>query len=142
MVKASGLREEMKAELGADDDSTVDPREPNEWRVVYEPCVAVREKPSVKSRMVGVKRGGALIGVDFTLDGYWAKLKGEKGFMMIHGGELGLGTLLAPNRGHYEEKGDYVPPVKVPEPIITPGRNIHKAVPGVTAPADSPAPAE
>jgi len=102
MVKASGLREELKEELGGDDDSTVDAREPNEWRVVYSPCVAVREKPSTKSRMVGVKRSGALVGVEFALDSYWVKLK-EGGFMMVHGGELGLGQLLLPNRGHYDD---------------------------------------
>jgi hypothetical protein len=42
MVKASGLQEEMKEELGLDDNESVEAREPNEWRVVYSPCVAVR----------------------------------------------------------------------------------------------------
>lgn len=103
MVKASGLREELKEELGLDDADSVEPQEPNEWRVVYSPCVAIREKPSVKSRMLGVKRVNALVGVDYTIESVWLKLKGESGFMMCHGGPLGLGQLLVPNRGHYQD---------------------------------------
>ena len=129
MVKASGLQEEMKEELGLDDNESVEAREPNEWRVVYSPCVAVRaptasvffffrffnpgtpagEKPSVASRMVGVKRVNNLVGVDYTIESQWLKLKGERGFMLIHGQDLGLGQLLVPNRGHYGDGAPKVP---------------------------------
>lgn len=109
MVKASGLQEEMKEELGLDDNESVEAREPNEWRVVYSPCVAVREKPSVASRMVGIKRVNNLVGVDYTIESQWLKLKGERGFMLIHGQDLGLGQLLVPNRGHYADGAPKVP---------------------------------
>ena len=49
MVKASGLQEEMKEELGLDDNESVEAREPNEWRVVYSPCVAVRAPTASRS---------------------------------------------------------------------------------------------
>ena len=67
------------------------------------------EKPSVASRMVGIKRVNNLVGVDYTIESQWLKLKGERGFMLIHGQDLGLGQLLVPNRGHYGDGAPKVP---------------------------------
>ena len=67
------------------------------------------EKPSVASRMVGIKRVNNLVGVDYTIESQWLKLKGERGFMLIHGQDLGLGQLLVPNRGHYADGAPKVP---------------------------------
>ena len=50
-----------------------------------------------------MKRVNNLIGVDYTIESQWLKLKGERGFMLIHGEERGLGQLLVPNRGHYPD---------------------------------------
>ena len=104
MVDASGLREELKDELGLDEEDKP-PAEENAWEVVYGPCVAVRERPSTKARMLGIKRKGTVVGVDYALESLWVKLKGEPGFMLCHGAEMGLGVLLAPRRGHYEKGG-------------------------------------
>ena len=67
------------------------------------PSAPLGEKPSIKSRLIGVKRVNNLIGVDYTIESQWLKLKGERGFMLIHGEECGLGQLLVPNRGHYPD---------------------------------------
>lgn len=91
MVDASGLREELKDEL----DLVEEPS--NVWKVVHTPYVAIREEPSVRSKMLGAKRCGDIIHVEWSLESLWVKLKDEAGWMLTHGGELGLGQLLMPS---------------------------------------------
>lgn len=94
MVEASGLAEEA-------DEERIDA-----WKVVHAPRVAVREGPSVNARLIGAKKCGDVVQVDWTLESIWVKLKDEDGWMLTHGGELGLGQLLLPCGGAY---GDAAP---------------------------------
>lgn len=90
MVDASGLREELKDELDLVEERS------NIWKVVHTPYVAIREEPSVRSRLLGAKRCGDVIHVEWSLESLWVKLRDEAGWMLTHGGELGLGQLLMP----------------------------------------------
>lgn len=66
----------------------------NQWRVVHTK-VAVRERPSVNSKMIGMKKQGQVVDVEWALESLWLKLK-DDGWMLAHGGDLGLGRLLVP----------------------------------------------
>mmetsp|Transcript_1693 Transcript_1693/g.5061 ORF Transcript_1693/g.5061 Transcript_1693/m.5061 type:complete len:101 (+) Transcript_1693:228-530(+) len=94
MVEASGLS------LNDDEDPSPfveDSRPPNLWRVVFSSRVVVREKPSVASRPIGLKRCGDVVNVDWTLASLWIKLRDEPGWMLAHGAQLGLGPLVLPH---------------------------------------------
>ena len=65
-------------------------------QVVHGPLVAVRERPSVQSRMLGGKRRGDVFAVEWSLEGMWVKLKDQPGWMLTHGAQVGLGLLLEP----------------------------------------------
>ena len=65
-------------------------------QVVHGPLVAVRERPSVQSRMLGGKRRGDVFAVEWSLEGMWVKLKDQPGWMLTHGAQVGLGLLVEP----------------------------------------------
>merc|ERR1739848_475361 len=64
-----------------------------EWRVVHKPRVAIRGEPSTNGAIVGSKVTGAIV-VAEKVEGKWIKLKGEDGWMLTDGTEVGLGMLL------------------------------------------------
>lgn len=92
MVEASGLSAE---------EQTKD--EANLYRVVYSPYVAVRAEPDVKSKLLGGKKKGEIVSVEWAMEAMWVKLRDEPGWMLTHGADLGLPQLLTPCGGAYDD---------------------------------------
>lgn len=73
---------------------------PRAFRVVHKPFVYIRDAPGTDAGMLGIARPGTIIQADAERDG-WLRLtkawKGVKrGWVLEHGGSLGLGPLLEP----------------------------------------------
>ena len=76
--------------------------EPRLYRVVHAPFVYLRAAPSTEAPMLGIARKGATVEADAMRDG-WLRLAepckgGGCGWVLEHGGRMGLGKLLEPTQ--------------------------------------------
>jgi len=72
--------------------------QPRTYRVVHRPFVYVRDSPNTNGSMLSIQRFGSTFETDAERDG-WFRLTagfkaGKRGWVLEHGGKLGLGPLL------------------------------------------------